>query len=182
VEFKVKSKLSDARGLSRTITRLSHEILERCEVTENLKIIGIRTRGEYVAQRIASAIEKIEGEEVDVGVLDVVMYRDDFRSKHKLPEVQVTDIPFDIDGKTLILVDDVIYTGRTIRAALDALVDFGRAAKIQLAVLVDRGHREMPINADYVGRNVPTADNQEIRVNVKECDNEDSILLVERTE
>ena len=182
MEFKVKSKLSDSRGLNRTITRLAHEIIERCDGTDDLRIIGIRTRGVYLAERIAKAIEKIEDKEIPVGILDVVMYRDDFRTKHKLPNVEVTDIPFNIDEKTLILVDDVIYTGRTIRAALDALVDYGRASKIQLACLVDRGHREMPIKADYVGKNFPTANNEEIRVNMKECDNKDNILLVERTE
>jgi len=180
MQFKEKSKLADARDLDRTLNRLAHEILEKNKGSDNLTIIGIRTRGEFLAKRIAEKINEIENKEIPVGVLDVVMYRDDFRVKHKLPAVEVTDIPFDIDDKILILVDDVVYTGRTIRAALDALVDFGRAAKIQLACLVDRGHREMPIKADYVGKNFPTADDEEIRVKVIEIDDEDGILLVQR--
>ena len=180
MQFKEKSKMADARDLDRTLNRLAHEILEKNKGTDDLAIIGIRTRGEFLAKRIAEKIREIEKKEIPVGVLDVVMYRDDFRVKHKLPAVEVTDIPFDIDEKILILVDDVVYTGRTIRAALDALVDFGRAAKIQLACLVDRGHREMPIKADYVGKNFPTADDEEIRVKVTEIDNEDGILIVQR--
>lgn len=180
MKFKEKSKMADARAMNRTLNRLAHEILEKTKGTEDLTIIGIRTRGEFLAKRIAEKIEEIEKQEIPVGVLDVVMYRDDFRQKYKLPAVEVTDIPFDIDEKIVILVDDVVYTGRTIRAALDALVDFGRAAKIQLACLVDRGHREMPIKADYVGKNFPTADDEEIRVKVKEIDDEDGILLVQR--
>src|SRR6056297_314464 len=180
MKFKEKSKLADARALERTLNRLAHEILEKSSSTEDIAIIGIRTRGEFLAKRIAKKIQEIEGVEIPVGVLDIVMYRDDFRVKHKLPAVEVTDIPFGIDNKTLILVDDVIYTGRTIRAALDALVDFGRAAKIQLAVLVDRGHREMPIKPDYIGKNFPTADDEEIRVKVTEVDDEDAVLLVQR--
>lgn len=180
MKFKEKSKLADARALERTLNRLAHEILEKSSSTEDIAIIGIRTRGEFLAKRIAKKIQEIEGVEIPVGVLDIVMYRDDFRVKHKLPAVEVTDIPFGIDNKTLILVDDVVYTGRTIRAALDALVDFGRAAKIRLAVLVDRGHREMPIKPDYVGKNFPTADDEEIRVKVMEVDDKDEILLVQR--
>jgi pyrimidine operon attenuation protein/uracil phosphoribosyltransferase len=180
MQFKEKSKMADARDLDRTLNRLAHEILEKNKGTEDLAIIGIRTRGEFLAKRLATKINEIEKIEIPVGVLDVVMYRDDFRQKYKLPAVEVTDIPFGIDEKILILVDDVVYTGRTIRAALDALVDFGRAAKIQLAVLVDRGHREMPIKADYIGKNFPTADDEEIRVKVTEVDNEDGILLVQR--
>ncbi len=179
MKFREKSKMANARDLDRTLNRLAHEILEKNKGAEDLAIIGIRTRGEFLAKRLASKIEKIEKIEIPVGVLDVVMYRDDFRQKYKLPAVEVTDIPFGIDEKNLILVDDVVYTGRTIRAALDALVDFGRAAKIQLAVLVDRGHREMPIKADYIGKNFPTAEDEEIRVKVKEIDDEDCILLVQ---
>ncbi len=180
MKFKEKSKLSDAKSLERTLNRLAHEIVEKSKGTDDLAIIGIRTRGEFLAKRIAKKINEIEKKDIPVGVLDVVMYRDDFRVKHRLPAVEVTDIPFDIAEKKLILVDDVIYTGRTIRAALDALVDFGRAAKIQLAVLVDRGHREMPIKPDYVGKNFPTADDEEIRVKVTEVDDEDAVLLVQR--
>jgi pyrimidine operon attenuation protein/uracil phosphoribosyltransferase len=179
MEFRVKARLADEQGVNRTITRLAHEIIENCKGTENVGIIGIRTRGDYLAKRLAHKIEEIENVKLPVGVLDVVMYRDDFRMKTKLPRVEVTDIPFDVDGKILILVDDVIYTGRTIRAALDALMDFGRPAAIQLAVLVDRGHRELPIKPDYVGKNVPTSIGEEVRVMIKEIDGKDEILLVE---
>ncbi|HPD25445.1 MAG TPA: bifunctional pyr operon transcriptional regulator/uracil phosphoribosyltransferase PyrR [Candidatus Marinimicrobia bacterium] len=179
MEFRVKARLADEQGVNRTITRLAHEIIENCKGTENVGIIGIRTRGDYLAKRLARKIEEIENVKLPVGVLDVVMYRDDFRMKTKLPRVEVTDIPFNVDGKILILVDDVIYTGRTIRAALDALMDFGRPAAIQLAVLVDRGHRELPIKPDYVGKNVPTSIGEEVRVMIKEIDGKDEILLVE---
>jgi len=179
MEFRVKARLADEQGVNRTITRLAHEIIENCKGTENVGIIGIRTRGDYLAKRLAHKIEEIENVKLPVGVLDVVMYRDDFRMKTKLPRVEVTDIPFDVDGKILILVDDVIYTGRTIRAALDALMDFGRPAAIQLAVLVDRGHRELPIKPDYVGKNIPTSIGEEVRVMIKEIDGRDEILLVE---
>ncbi|HOO14607.1 MAG TPA: bifunctional pyr operon transcriptional regulator/uracil phosphoribosyltransferase PyrR [Candidatus Marinimicrobia bacterium] len=179
MEFRVKARLADEQGVNRTITRLAHEIIENCKGTENVGIIGIRTRGDYLAKRLARKIEEIENVKLPVGVLDVVMYRDDFRMKTKLPRVEVTDIPFDVDGKILILVDDVIYTGRTIRAALDALMDFGRPAAIQLAVLVDRGHRELPIKPDYVGKNIPTSIGEEVRVMIKEIDGRDEILLVE---
>ncbi|MDD5765516.1 MAG: bifunctional pyr operon transcriptional regulator/uracil phosphoribosyltransferase PyrR [Candidatus Marinimicrobia bacterium] len=179
MDFKVKSKIADEQALNRTITRLAHEIIEKCRGIEDVGIIGIRTRGEYLSKRIAKKIEEIENVKMQVGVLDVVMYRDDFRMKNRLPRVEITNIPFVVDGKILILVDDVIYTGRTIRAALDALMDFGRPSSIQLAVLIDRGHREMPIKADYIGRNVPTSPGEEVRVLMKESDGEDAILLVE---
>ncbi|HPC35119.1 MAG TPA: bifunctional pyr operon transcriptional regulator/uracil phosphoribosyltransferase PyrR [Candidatus Marinimicrobia bacterium] len=179
MEFRIKARLADEQGVNRTITRLAHEIIENCKGTENVGIIGIRTRGDYLAKRLAHKIEEIENVKLPVGVLDIVMYRDDFRMKTKLPRVEVTDIPFDVDGKILIIVDDVIYTGRTIRAALDALMDFGRPAAIQLAVLVDRGHRELPIKPDYVGKNVPTSIGEEVRVLLKEIDGKDEILLVE---
>lgn len=182
MELKVKSKIADEQALNRTITRLAHEILEKCRGIDNVGIIGIRTRGEYLANRIAKKIEEIENVKIPVGVLDVVMYRDDFRMKNKLPKVKVTNIPFEVDGKILILIDDVIYTGRTVRAALDALMDFGRPSSIQLAVLVDRGHREMPIKADYIGKNIPTSAGEEIRLLMKEIDGEDGILLVEENQ
>jgi len=179
MEFRIKARLADEQGLIRTITRLAHEILEKCKGTENIGIIGIRTRGDYLAKRLVHKIEEIEQVTIPVGVLDVVMYRDDVRMTTKLPSVEVTNIPFNVDGKILILVDDVIYTGRTIRAALDALMDFGRPSMIQLAVLVDRGHRELPIKPDYVGKNIPTSIGEEVRVLMKEIDGKDEILLVE---
>ena len=182
MNFKTRSQLMDETALKRTITRLAHEIIERCKGTENIAIIGIRTRGEFLAKRIAKKIEEVEGAPIPVGVLDTVMYRDDYRMKKQLPAMEITEIPFDVDDKILVLVDDVIYTGRTIRAAMDALMDFGRPSAIQLAVLIDRGHRELPIKADYIGKSVPTARNEEVRVHMKEIDSKDEILLVEATE
>jgi pyrimidine operon attenuation protein/uracil phosphoribosyltransferase len=176
---KTKSIIMDELALRRTITRLAHEILERCKGTESIVIVGIRTRGEFVAKRIAHKIEEVESVQIPVGVLDTVMYRDDFRIKSRLPRIAITDIPFEVDDKILILVDDVIYTGRTIRAAMDALMDFGRPSAIQLAVLIDRGHRELPIKADYIGKSVPTAHYEEVRVMMQEIDGKDEILLVE---
>ena len=177
--IKTKSIIMDELALRRTITRLAHEILERCKGTESIGIVGIRTRGEFVAKRIAHKIEEVESVQIPVGVLDTVMYRDDFRIKSRLPKIEITNIPFEVDDKILILVDDVIYTGRTIRAAMDALMDFGRPSAIQLAVLIDRGHRELPIKADYIGKSVPTAHFEEVRVMMQEVDGKDEILLVE---
>jgi len=182
MNFKTRSQLMDETALKRTITRLAHEIIERCKGTENIAVIGIRTRGEFVARRIAKKIEEVENTTVPVGVLDTVMYRDDFRRTKALPAMEITDIPFSVDDKILILVDDVIYTGRTIRAAMDALMDFGRPSAIQLAVLIDRGHRELPIKADYIGKSLPTAKNEEVRVQMREVDGRDEILLVEVAE
>ncbi len=182
MNFKTRSQLMDETALKRTVTRLAHEIIERCKGTENIAVIGIRTRGEFVAKRIARKIEEVENTTVPVGVLDTVMYRDDFRRTKALPAMEITDIPFSVDDKILILVDDVIYTGRTIRAAMDALMDFGRPSAIQLAVLIDRGHRELPIKADYIGKSVPTAKNEEVRVQMREVDGRDEILLVEVAE
>lgn len=179
---RVKAKIVDSKGLERTVTRLAHEIIEKNKGTENIAIIGMRTRGVFLAERIVNKIEQIEGVKLPIGVLDATLYRDDFRRKLKQPKVQVTDIPFDIDNLNVILVDDVIYTGRTIRAALDALMDFGRPASIQLVVLVDRGHRELPIKPDIVGKNIPTSIGEEVRVKMMEIDNEDSIYLVQMEE
>lgn len=179
MERKIKARIIDEVGLRRTVTRLAHEILERNRGAENLVIVGVRTRGVYLAQRIIHAIEKIEGKKLPLGILDITMYRDDFRQRLKQPVVQQTDIPFDIYDKDVILVDDVLYTGRTTRAALEALMSFGRPARIQLAVLVDRGHRELPIKPDYVGKNIPTSIGEEVQVKMQEIDGEDSVLLVE---
>ncbi|MBU0520292.1 bifunctional pyr operon transcriptional regulator/uracil phosphoribosyltransferase PyrR [bacterium] len=179
MEFRTKAKLADEEGVRRTLTRLAHEIIERNRGLEQLALVGMQTRGVFIADRLKKLIKEIEGGEVPSGVLDVTLYRDDFRLKFKRPQVQVTNINFDVDEKNIILVDDVIYTGRTVRAALDALMDLGRAARIQLAVLVDRGHRELPIKPDFVGKNVPTSLGEEVRVRMKELDGEDSILLVE---
>ena len=180
MKFRVKAKLADADGVRRTLTRLAHEIIERNRGLESLALVGMQTRGVHIADRLKTLIREIEGGDVPRGLLDVTLYRDDFRLKFKQPQVQVTQIDFDVDEKNIILVDDVIYTGRTIRAALDALMDLGRPARIQLAVLVDRGHRELPVKPDFVGKNVPTSLGEEVRVRMSESDGEDAILLVER--
>jgi pyrimidine operon attenuation protein/uracil phosphoribosyltransferase len=173
---KIKARLIDERGLQRTITRLAHEILERNKGVESLAVVGIRTRGAPLAERVVRKIKEIEGKNTPLGTLDISMYRDDFR--RKIPMVKGTDISFDIDDMNVVLVDDVLYTGRTARAAMDALMDFGRPATVQLAVLVDRGHRELPIKADYVGKNVPTSIGEEVQVHLKEQDGEDCVLLI----
>ena len=182
MERKVKAKIIDETGLKRTIIRLAHEILERNRGTEKLVIVGIRTRGAFVAERIINQIKRIEGNQTPLGIQDITMYRDDFRQRLKQQIVQQTDLPFDIDEKNIVLVDDALYTGRTTRAALDALMSFGRPERIQLAVLVDRGHREVPIKPDYVGKNIPTSFGEEIQVKMKEVDDEDCVLLVESPE
>ncbi len=179
MDIKVKSALVDAAGFNRTITRLAHEIIERNRGTERLGLVGMQTRGVFLARRLAKKIEEIEQIALPVGVLDVTMYRDDYRTTLKQPGVQITEIPFDLYDMNVVLVDDVLYTGRTVRAALDALMDFGRPRRIQLAVLVDRGHRELPIKPDFVGKNVPTSMNEEVRVRMNEVDGEDAVLLVE---
>lgn len=178
----VIAQIVDAEGLQRTITRLGHEIIERNRGADKIAVVGIRTRGATLAQRLVDKIEEIEGQRVPFGALDVTLYRDDFRKRLRQPVVQVTDIPFEIDDIDVILVDDVLYTGRTTRAALEALMEFGRPSSVQLAVLVDRGHRELPIHADYVGKNIPTSIGEEVRVKLKEHDGEDCVLLVHAPE
>ncbi len=175
----VKAKIIDSVGLQRTITRLAHEILERNKGSENVVLVGMRTRGEFLANRIQKKIEEIDNSAPNLGVLDVTLYRDDFRTRLKQPEVSVTDISFDITEKDVILIDDVLYTGRSVRAALDAIMDLGRPNTIQFCVLVDRGHREMPIVADFVGKNIPTSINEEVKVKMTEIDEEDAVYLVE---
>jgi len=175
----IKAKIIDSVGLDRTITRLAHEIIEHNKGSENIVLLGMRTRGEFLAKRIQSKILSIEGVNPDLGILDTTLYRDDFRIRLKQPEVSVTDISFDLSEKDVILVDDVLYTGRTVRAALDAIMDMGRPNTIQFCVLVDRGHREMPITADYIGKNIPTSINEEVKVKMTEIDDEDSVYLVE---
>jgi len=174
----IKAKIIDPEGLNRTVTRLAHEILEKNKGIKNLVLIGMRTRGEFLAERIKNKITEIEKTEPGYGVLDVTLYRDDFRTRLKQPEISVTNITFDINEKDVVLIDDVLYTGRTVRAALDALMDLGRPNTIQLCVLVDRGHRELPIKADFVGKNIPTSINEEVRVKLKEIDGEDAVYLV----
>lgn len=176
----VKSRIIDAAGIERTVIRLAHEILERNRGAETLAVVGIRNRGEHLAKRLVQKIKEIERRELQVGFLDITLYRDDIRGKLNQPILKGTDISFDVDGKNIILVDDVLFTGRTVRAALDELIDLGRPASIQLAVLVDRGHRELPIKPDFVGRNIPTSLDEEVRVLLKEVDGEDAVVIVEK--
>lgn len=174
-----KAKIMDEKAIGRAITRISHEIIERNKGIENIVLIGIKTRGVPVASRIADKIENIEGQRVEIGEMDITLYRDDLSKKQIDPVVNSTKIDFDITDKTVVLVDDVLYTGRTVRSALNALMDVGRPKAIQLAVLVDRGHRELPIRADYVGKNVPTSKTEIISVKLNECDAEDSVTIEE---
>ncbi|MBD3367683.1 MAG: bifunctional pyr operon transcriptional regulator/uracil phosphoribosyltransferase PyrR [Candidatus Eisenbacteria bacterium] len=175
--MRTKARVMDENDLRRAIVRISHEILERNGGTDNLAIIGIQTRGAYLARRVADAIEEIEGVSVPVGVLDITLYRDDLKTVAEQPVVNESDIPFDVQGKSIVLVDDVLYTGRTVRAALDEIIDFGRPRFVQLAVIIDRGHRELPIRADYVGKNVPTSSTEIIGVRMVEKDGEDGVVI-----
>ncbi len=164
--------------IKRSLTRIAHEIIERNKNIEHLVLVGMRTRGVPLANRLAANLEVPEGFKIPVGALDISLYRDDLSSLDKQPVVQHTDIPVSIDGKSVVLVDDVLYTGRSIRAAMDALIDLGRPRSIQLAVLVDRGHRELPIRADYVGKNIPTSRDEEIQVQLVETDGIDAVVIV----
>ncbi|TEB10281.1 bifunctional pyr operon transcriptional regulator/uracil phosphoribosyltransferase PyrR [Pelotomaculum propionicicum] len=175
---KEKAQILDKEGIRRSLTRIAHEIIERNKGTDNLILVGIRRRGVPLAERLAERIKDIEGGRVPVGILDITLYRDDLTTLAYQPLVRSTEIPFPVSGKTVVLVDDVIFTGRTIRAALDALIDLGRPRVIQLAVLVDRGHRELPIRADYVGKNVPTSRKEEVSVRLKEIDGEERVLIL----
>lgn len=175
-----KAKLLDQEAISRALMRIAHEILEKSKGTQDLCLVGIRNRGAYLARRLAHAIEQIEKVSVPVGVLDITLYRDDLTLASAQPVVHKTEINFDIADKTLVLVDDVLFTGRTIRAALDALMDLGRPNSIQLAVLIDRGHRELPIRADFVGKNIPTSKNETVEVRLLESDGKDEVVIVEK--
>ncbi len=177
-----KTVLMDEQGMNRALVRIAHEIVEKNKGVEGLVLVGIRTRGVPLAERIAKTIENIEGKLPPVGVLDITLYRDDLSTLSYQPIVRPTTMPVDLDRQTVVLVDDVLYTGRTIRAALDAIMDMGRPHAIQLAVLVDRGHRELPIRADYVGKNVPTSSKEAISVLIKELDNEDRVVIREEVE
>jgi len=167
----------DDKKMQRALTRIAHEILERNSGARSLVIIGILTRGAILAKRIAASIKELEGVNVPLGFMDISLYRDDVHSKLEQPIVQRTDILFEVRDKNVILIDDVLYTGRTVRAALDQMVDFGRAKTIQLAALVDRGHRELPIKADYVGANIPTSQDDRVVVRVTEIDAKDEVLV-----
>ncbi len=175
-----KAKILDKEGIDRAVMRIAHEILEKNKGTQDLCLIGIRSRGVPLAQRLSACIKKIENKEIPVGVLDITLYRDDLTLITNKPVVHKTEIDFDTTGKKVVLVDDVLYTGRTIRAALDALIDFGRPKSIQLAVLVDRGHRELPVRADYAGKNIPTAEKEMVEVRLEEADGKDEVIIVEK--
>ena len=172
-----KKTIMDADAMRRALVRVAHEIVEKNKGVENIILVGIRTRGVPLAQRIAAEIKAIENIILPVGTLDITLYRDDLSTLAYNPVVRATEIDFDISGKTVVLVDDVLFTGRTIRCALDALIDMGRPTAIQLAVLVDRGHRELPIRADYVGKNVPTARTEAVDVSLVELENTDEVTL-----
>lgn len=180
MKFKEKAKILDQEMLNRSIMRIAHEILEKNRGSNDLCLVGIRSRGIHLAKRLAFCMKEIEKIDIPVGILDITLYRDDLTLISSQPVVHKTEIDFDIEGKNVILVDDVLFTGRTIRGALDALIDFGRPKSIQLAVLVDRGHRELPIRADYVGKNIPTAKNETVEVRLVESDGIDEVVIVEK--
>lgn len=171
--------IMDSKTIARSLIRIAHEILERNRGAKNTAIIGIKTRGAYLAERIANIIESIEKVKLPVGLMDINLYRDDVQSKKEQPVIQKTEISFDVVEKTIILVDDVLFTGRTIRAALDQIIDFGRPKSIQLAVLIDRGHRELPIRADYVGKSIPTSSDELVKVKIEEVDGEDNVSVIQ---
>jgi len=173
----MSAKVMEGDDIRRALTRIAHEICERDKGVDDVALVGIADRGDDLARRLAGQIARIEGAEVPVGVLDITFYRDDIGLRSEAPEVHETAIAFDVSGKTVVLVDDVLYTGRTIRAAMDALMDLGRPRRIQLAVLVDRGHRELPIRADYVGKNVPTSHADDVHVLIEELDGEDAVVV-----
>ena len=177
-----KAIILDSHEVRRALTRIAHEIIERNKGAEGLALIGVHTRGIPLAARLAAKLSELEGVEVPTGSLDITLYRDDLSEVARQPIIRETEVPFDLAERRVILVDDVLYTGRTVRAALDALIDIGRPTGIQLAVLVDRGHRELPIRADYVGKNLPTALDEVVRVRVQETDGVDSVELWDRRE
>lgn len=175
--FVKKNVIMDADAMRRAIVRISHEIIERNKGVEDVVLVGIRTRGVPIAERLATAIKSIENVELPVGMLDITLYRDDLSTLAYNPIVHGTEIDLDLNGKTIVLVDDVLYTGRTIRAALDAVIDMGRPKAIQLAVMIDRGHRELPIRADFAGKNVPTSHKESVEVHLEELDGADEVVI-----
>jgi pyrimidine operon attenuation protein / uracil phosphoribosyltransferase len=174
---KKSHKILDASEIDRILTRITHEILEKHKGTENLALIGIQTRGVYLAKRIQKKIQEVEGVEIMTGDMDITLYRDDWTRISHNPLVQLTEIPFSVDEKQIVLVDDVLFTGRTVRSAMDALIDFGRPARIELAVLVDRGHRELPIQADYVGKFVETRQSEMVNVLLADHDDSEQVVI-----
>jgi pyrimidine operon attenuation protein / uracil phosphoribosyltransferase len=179
INIKLKAVILDSKGVERALTRISHEIIEKNKGTEDIVLVGIKRRGYPLAQRIAKVIDEIEGGEIPVGSVDITLYRDDLSKINEQPILKNTDLGLQIKDKKVILVDDVIYTGRTVRAAIDAVLDNGRPMMIQLAVIVDRGHRELPIRADYVGKNIPTSKNELVSVELIEVDGQDSVKIYE---
>ncbi|MCC5465045.1 bifunctional pyr operon transcriptional regulator/uracil phosphoribosyltransferase PyrR [Pelosinus baikalensis] len=177
-----KTVIMDEQAIRRGLIRIAHEIIENNKGIKDLILVGIRTRGVPLAERLAAEIKRIEGAELPVGILDITLYRDDLSTLSYQPIVHETQIPVDINGKTIVLIDDVLYTGRTVRAALDAIIDIGRPKVIQLAVLVDRGHRELPIRADYVGKNVPTSSKEVVGVQLMPVDDADKVVIKEFAE
>jgi pyrimidine operon attenuation protein/uracil phosphoribosyltransferase len=175
----VKKVVMDADGIDRSLTRVAYELLEKNKGVEDMVLVGIQTGGVFLAERLKKKISRIEGADVPMGVLDITLYRDDLRTSNKKPRLGKTDIPFSLDDKKVILIDDVLFTGRTIRAAMDALIDFGRPKLIQLAVLIDRGHRELPIRADFVGKNLPSSLWEAVTVNLKEKSGRDEVIIEE---
>jgi pyrimidine operon attenuation protein/uracil phosphoribosyltransferase len=178
--YRERQELMDADRLSRTLSRMAHEILERHPDIRGTVLVGVRTRGVPLARRLAARMKEASGVEPPVGALDITLYRDDLTTVGPQPVLKGTDIPTSIDGRTVVLVDDVLFTGRTVRAALDELIDFGRPARIELAVLVDRGHRELPIHADYAGKTLTTTREEVVQVRLKEEDGDDRVVLLER--
>ncbi|MCE5281084.1 MAG: bifunctional pyr operon transcriptional regulator/uracil phosphoribosyltransferase PyrR [Deltaproteobacteria bacterium] len=174
-----KKVVMDAEGIDRSLTRIAYEILERNKGSENMALVGIRTGGVFLAERLRQKIAVIEEVLLPLGILDITLYRDDLQTSHRKPRLGKTDIPFSLDDKKVVLVDDVLFTGRTIRAAMDALIDFGRPMLIQLAVLIDRGHRELPIRADFVGKNLPSSLWEAVSVNLTEKNGKDEVLIGE---
>ena len=177
-----KKTVMTSADIRRSLARIAHEIIERNKTTEHLVLVGMHTRGVPLAKRLVAKMEDLEGLKIPVGALDIYPYRDDLTSLNPQPTVQRTDIPVSIDDKSIVLVDDVLYTGRSIRAAMDALIDLGRPRSIQLAVLIDRGHRELPVRADYVGRNIPSSRHEEIKVQLMEADGIDRVVIVENNQ
>jgi len=175
-----KVQVMDSLGINRAITRITHEIIEKNKGTDELVIIGIQRRGVTIAQRLASSIKEYEGKDVPVGILDITLYRDDLSMLSEHPVINKTDIPFDVNDKVIIMADDVLYTGRTARAAMDAIIELGRPKAIQFVALIDRGHRELPIRADYVGKNVPTSKSEIIHVHLEEIDGINNVVIADK--
>ena len=180
--IKDKSQVLDKDGIKRVLKRIAHEIAEQNSETQEVAIVGIKSRGAFLAERVAKNLSEIAGTEVPVGAIDITLYRDDLTEIAEQPVVHGTEIEFDVTGKTIVLVDDVLFSGRTVRCALDELVDFGRAARIQLAVLVDRGHRELPIRPDYIGKNVPTSTKECVEVRLEETDGVEEVVITHEKE